>query len=733
MRKITIQPTYNVTKGFSFGATYHEADGSYSFAIWSPRAEGIRLHFYTATEEKLGSVLLNNRQGGVWYGRVSGVHPGELYAVEALGEEEPAQGLYFKEGRFLVDPYAQGINKAFDYSDDAYFNHNEKFIPKAILPAPSDDFDWQGTHRVFNRRNQVVIYEAHVKGLTKLHPDIPPHLRGTYLGLCHPTMIAHFKRLGITIVQLMPVAASMSEPAVVARGLRNYWGYNPVCFMAPDPRLASVPQNAQVEFKTMVRELHRNGIGVILDVVYNHTAEGGIDGPVLSLKGLDARSYYAYERGADGRLDYQQLINCTGCGNSYNADSRTGLKLVHDAMVYWADVMHVDGFRFDLAVTVARESHEGGRHFSFDRNAAFFKSCSCSHILDSLLYIAEPWDVGTFGYNLGNFPIFWSEQNDHFRDSVRRFWRGEPGLLGEIATRIMGSRDFFAKGERAMNASLNYITYHDGFTLEDLVSYQFKHNDINGEHNQDGSNENYSTNCGIEGPTDDPFIKARRAQLKRNLMATLIIAQGIPHILGGDELFRTQRGNNNAYCQDNDISYCNWHLTPEKKDFINLIGRLTRIRLSSRVLRELALDDDNFYRVEERTLVRWRLPNGHLMEPHHWHDPAVDALLLYIGERSPEGERWCIILNHSQRQLVFTLPELSENRCWHVLADTSEPDGVPRRFNEQSATEGVSDPCSIKLLVSVPNLDKFTTRLDLEDYGKLRHGRSADPRYGHHN
>ncbi len=730
MGHIIIKPSYSVTKGFSFGATYNE-DGSYSFAVWSPRAEGMRLHFYTPNEEKIDCVELNNRQGGVWYGTIEGLRPGELYALEALGPDDPAQGMFFKAGRFLVDPYATALNKAFDYSEEAYLHHNEAFIPKAVLPGP-DDFDWEGTSRIFNRRNQVIVYEAHVKGLTKLHPEIPPHLRGTYLGLCHPAMIAHFKRLGITIVQLMPVAASMTEPAVAARGLKNYWGYNPVCFMAPDPRLASDPRNAPQEFKTMVRELHKNGIGVILDVVFNHTAEGGVQGPVLSFKGLDARAYYAYERGSDGHLDYGRMLNCTGCGNSFNADNRTGLKVVHDAMLYWAEKMRIDGFRFDLAVTVARESHEGGRHFSFDRNAAFFKSCSCSRVLNSLLYIAEPWDLGEHGYNLGNFPMHWSEQNDHFRDSVRRFWRGEPHLLGEIATRIMGSRDFFKKGERAMNASLNYITYHDGFTLEDLVSYSFKHNDANGENNQDGSNENYSTNCGSEGPSEDALIKARRLQLKRNLMATLIIAQGIPHLLGGDELFRTQRGNNNAYCQDNDISYYNWHLNREQQDFITFIGRLARIRLSSQVLRELALDDDNFYRTEDKTLVRWRLPDGHLMEPHHWNDPSVDALLLYIGERASDGERWCIIINHSSRQLVFSLPELYEDRCWHVIFDSSEADGLPRRFNEESATEGVIAAQSIKLLVSAPNLAKFTTTIDLEAYGHMLHGRSASPLYGHH-
>ncbi len=733
-RKLSLKPSYSVTKGFSFGAEYNE-DGSYSFAVWSPRAQAVRLHFYTPDEEKIGTLTLNNRQGGVWYGRVEGLNPGELYALEALGEDNPEQGLYFKEGRFLVDPYAKQLNKSFIYSDDAYFHHNESFIPKAVLQG-SDHFDWQGTGRIFNSRSQAVVYEAHVKGLTKLHPEIPAQLRGTYLGLCHPVMIEHFKRLGITIIQLMPIAASMTEPAVAARGLVNYWGYNPVCFLAPDPRYACDPKNILTEFKTMVRTLHQNGIGVILDVVYNHTAEGGRDGPVLSFRGLDARSYYAYELDAQGQPDYTRLLNCTGCGNSFNTDSTTGLMAVHRALCYWAEQMRVDGFRFDLAVTCGRESHEGGRHFAFSRSAAFFKSCAISKSINSLFYIAEPWDLGEQGYNLGHFPLHWSEQNDHFRDSVRRFWRGDPGFLGEIGTRIMGSRDFFLKGQRSMNASLNYITYHDGFTLQDLVSYSRKHNEANGEHNQDGSNENYSTNCGVEGPTDDSAVLARRAQLKRNLIATLIIAQGIPHLLAGDELGRTQQGNNNAYCQDNDLSYCRWRLSPADQEFINYIGRLNRIRLKSVVLKELALDDDNFYQKEDQTLVRWRRPDGHLMEESDWNNPNTKAVLIYIGQRDIRGERWCIILNQGEQEMMFRLPEIGQQRHWRALLDSAEPDGEPRRFNEQSATAGVVRPFSVKVLISADNVDGIATSIDTELYGTLRHGNRSGglmKLYGHHN
>lgn len=718
MAGIELLPMPGVGKGLNFGASLN-ADGSYTFGIWSPSAEGMRLHFYLPDETKLGTLELTDREGGVWYARVGGLKPGFLYAIEALGQEDHSRGLYFREGRFLVDPYAVELNKPFKYSDDLYFNHNEEFIPKAVLQG-EDDFDWQGDKRVFNYRRQSVVYEAHVRGMTMLHPDVPQNLRGTYLGLCCPEIIAHFKRMGITIVQLMPIAASMTEPGVAARGLTNYWGYNPGCFMAPDPRYASDPKNAVNEFKTMVRTLHQNGIGVILDVVFNHTAEGGVDGPVLSFKGLDARNYFAYARNESGLTDFNQPLNCSGCGNAFNCDSTIGLMTVHRSMLYWAEQMHVDGFRFDLAVTLGRESHEGGRHFAFDMNSAFFKLCDCSKSLGPLLMIAEPWDLGELGYNLGNFPLHWSEQNDHFRDGMRRFWRGEPGMLGEIATRLMGSRDFFHKGERAMTASLNYVTYHDGFTLEDLVSYAFKHNDVNGEDNRDGSSENFSTNCGIEGPTDDPEIIHRREQLKRNLMACTIIAQGMPHILGGDELGRTQQGNNNAYCQDNDISYYNWNISKHQDEFISFIGRLTRIRLNSKVLQELALDDDNFYKKEDKTLVRWRRPDGHLMGDHDWNDPAVKALLLYIGERDINGERWCIIINQGLSEVMFRLPEIGRLRRWQVLIDTSESDGVPRRFNEASATEGVIAPTSVKVLCSAPNLEHQATIIDTDLYGPER-------------
>lgn len=699
------------------GATY-DGEG-FNFVFWAPDARSLRIHFYTPSEEKKGVVTMTGRKGGVWYAYVTGLSVGDLYAVEALGEEDPGRGLYFKEGRFLADPYAVAFNRPFIYDEDEYLYHSERFIPKAILQG-HDNFNWQGVKKPSFLRNGAIIYETHVKSLTKLHPKVPPHLRGTYLGLAQPCVIEHLKRLGVTVVQLQPVAISMTEPGLVKKGLVNYWGYNPVNFFAPDPRYASEPRNVINEFKTMVRELHRNGIAVILDVVYNHTAEGGFGGPVLSFKGFDNRSYYAFEEGANGRDDYTRYMNCTGCGNSFNTDSPYGLQVVHQAMEYWSRVMLVDGFRFDLATTVARETHRGLPRFIFEPNSAFFKTCFSSRLLSSLLLVAEPWDVGFGGYQLGNFPLGWSEQNDRFRDTVRKFWRGDRGLLGEFATRIMGSRDIFLKGKRSINASVNFVTYHDGFTMEDLVSYNYKHNELNLENNQDGANENYSCNCGQEGPTDDPGVIERRERMKRNLMATVILSQGVPHLMGGDELGHTQLGNNNAYCQDNDLSYYNWNITNIQNRFIDFISNLITLRQSSEILRELNLDDDNFYTSEERITVSWLKPDGEPMTAQDWNNPDCQSFMLHIGELAEDGEDWCFIFNQGESELYYQMPVLAHDHKWSAKIDTSEVDGIPKRFSDDIALEGMVAPFSIKILKSQSVEDK-TRFADMHQEDLWRH------------
>lgn len=671
-------------------------DGCY-FCIWAPDAKELVIHLYTKKEVKLGAFSLQKKKGGVWFGFIKGAKAGDCYALEAKGENDPAKGYYFKEGRFLVDPYAKQLNKAFEYDEDLYLNHSEKFIPKAIIQGP-DTFNWEGVPKVFRDRADVILYEAHVRGMTLLKEEVPLNERGTYLGMCHPSVIAHLKHLGITTIQLMPVAASMSEPFLVKRKLKNYWGYNPVCFMAPNPAYASDPLNAVNEFKTMVKTFHQNGLAVILDVVFNHTAEAGLDGPVLSYKGLDARSYYAFERNQDSSLNYLQYINVTGCGNSFNSDTFISTRLIMDSLKYWLVEMQVDGFRFDLAVTICRESHSGGNYYAFDKNCGFFKAAFANQDTHNALMVAEPWDPGLGGYQLGNFPRGWSEQNDKYRDCMRRFWRGDKGLLGEVATRLLGSRDVFLKGQRSINASVNYITYHDGFTLEDLVSYNYKHNELNLDNNSDGAGENFSYNCGCEGHTKDPEIIKRRWQMKRNLITTLIISQGIPHLLGGDELSRTQLGNNNSYCQDNDLNYLHWNISKEQRYFMDFISKLISELKSSRVLKEINLFDDYFYKFEDDYIAKWRKANGTLLSDQDWHSHDINHLMLYVGDRNYRGERWCLMINNEDRDLMFRMPSILHDRYWHALIDSSEEDGVPRRYSNESGLESMCAAHSVKVL-----------------------------------
>ena len=694
MQKVILDKNGNAVT-LSLGANLVE-DGCY-FSFWSPEAAGIRVHIYDSSEKKIKVAELTERKAGMWFGHVDGVKPGMMYAVEALGEENIAKGLYFKEGRYLVDPYAKALNKPFNYTDDMYKNHNEEFIPKAILGT--QPFDWQGVSKPFHDRDGIILYETHVKGFSKLNKDIPENIRGTYLGLAHESSINHLKSIGITAVQLMPVAASMSEPTLTKNGLSNYWGYNPVCFMAPDPRYASDPANAINEFKTMVRELHRVGISVILDVVYNHTAEGNQDGPVLSFKGLMNRYFYAFERSPQGGPDYERFTNVTGCGNSIYVDGRFVLNVVLDSLRYWLSEMQVDGFRFDLATTVNRESR-GSEIYSFYQNSSFFKSCYCDDIISQAIMIAEPWDIGPGGYRLGGFPIGWSEQNDRFRDTVRSFWRGDSGTMGEFATRLLGSRDIFMKNVRSINASVNFVTYHDGFTLHDLVTYERKHNEANGENNRDGNNNNISANYGVEGETDDPDINARRYQAKRNFMASVILSQGMPHFVYGDECSRTQKGNNNAYCQDNEISWLNWDkITEEDRTFMKFVSKLCEVRRNSQMMRELNLDDDNFHLLKSSYFAKWYHPSGAVMKSEDWAKSDSDSILLFLGNKSIKDELWCYIVNRTDNDLFFTLPALHGDKAtWKVMIDSSEPDGVAKRFSSENHLECVCAANSLKVI-----------------------------------
>lgn len=695
------------------GGAVPSKDGT-AFSVWAPDAAEIVVHIYDKNEQETGVYALPERRGGFWMGFVKGVKPGSLYALESRGGERPGEGFYFKEGRLLADPCAKALSRPFVWNHDLYLNDSKAFMPKSIVPDPKGSFDWQGVAKPAIRREGVILYEANVKGMTMLSEEVPPEHRGKFLGMCHESVIEHLKSLGVTAVQLNPIAACMSESALAEKGLSNYWGYNPVCFMAPDPRFAVDPLHVVDEFRTMVRQLHRAGIAVILDVVYNHTAEGGFGGPVLSMKGLDARRYYAYCVDDHGAREYGKFLNASGCGNSFNCDEMPSLNLVLDTLNYYLSEMQVDGFRFDLAVTLCRESH-GNENFGFVDNSAFVKACFCSDLIGGSILIAEPWDCGMGGYRLGHFPLGWSEQNDRFRDTVRRFWRGDGGLLGDFATRIMGSRDVFFKGYRSINASVNYVTYHDGFTLEDLVSYSQKHNEPNGWGNTDGASENFSTNCGAEGPTDDPVIKARRWQLKRNLVATVLISQGTPHLLGGDEFSRTQRGNNNAYCQDNEISWMKWDRSPGNLDFIKFIGRLTRLRRSSRMLSELNLADDSFHLRQSHYYVHWYTQRGVRMGSNEWNDPGRRLFMLCAGDMDrAEGEQWCILFNGTGENTYFMPPAAPIGRHWVVQADTSVPDGAP---DESDRDVTMSVRCSANSIKIMTLMVQEQGRED--DYGSL--------------
>ncbi|MCR5536316.1 MAG: glycogen debranching protein GlgX [Succinivibrio sp.] len=644
------------------------ADGCY-FAVWAPEASGVRVHIFNEQDEELDCFELPDYQAGVYRGFKPDLGPGTRYALEALGSETPQLGTYFKSSRLLVDPYARILSKPFVYNEELYAHHSAQFIPKAIVPGSEDSFDWEGVGKPQPESGDLIVYELNVRSFTRNCDYIPKEVRGTYLGLAQPFILDYLRHLGVTAVQLLPIAASMTEPELTKRGLHNLWGYNPVCFMAADPRYACNPAKVQDEFRTMVKALHQAGIAVILDVVFNHTAEGGLEGPVLCYKGLDNKHYYAFRE-----QDYSQYLNATGCGNTFNLDEKVGLKLVIDSLRYWVEQMQVDGFRFDLAVTCCRTSYaKDDQDFPFDERSAFLKACFMVDSLRSALMIAEPWDLGRQGYQLGRFPTEFLEQNDLFRDGVRRFWRGDPGELANFATRLMGSRDVFKNQHKPIKSSLNYVTYHDGFTLQDLVSYSHKHNEANLNYNRDGTEENFSTNCGVEGESTDLKVLEQRRQLKRNYLATLLLSLGTPHLLAGDELERTQQGNNNAFCQDNQISYLKWQLSTAEQDFLEFTRNVCALR------HELSfynlLESLDYHCGQHCLSASWYQPNGHVMQACEWENPAQSSFLLQLGQQCAPKESFCILINNSDSPLYFVLPDETYGLNWQVRLDTSTPTG----------------------------------------------------------
>ncbi|MFO6422956.1 glycogen debranching protein GlgX [Motilimonas sp. KMU-193] len=634
-------------------------DAGCNFSIYS-NCHRIWLVLFDQHEQEQTRFLLTEKRGKFWSTFIQGVKVGQLYGYIVEADHNVRQNEINE--KLLIDPYAKALNKPVTWSKEVEFAPNAHVMAKSVVV--DDSFDWQGVTKPNLKASEIILYELHVKGFTWLNSAVPSDLRGTYLGLSHPAVIAHLTALGIKAVQIMPVASFMAEPRLMELGLTNYWGYNPVNFFAPDPRYAI--KDAVSEFKTMVRQFHQAGIEVILDVVFNHTAEGGDGGPILSYKGLAENSYYYFEH-ADNPDIPTRHANFTGCGNTVNLDLPWALKLTLDALRYWSTEMQVDGFRFDLAVTLARERG------AFEPYSAFFKTLFQDPILSQAKLIAEPWDIGPGGYRLGQFPSNWYECNDRYRDNIRAFWRGDSGQIAEFATRILGSRDIFPKNKRSIHTSVNYICYHDGFTLEDLVSYEHRHNHANGEESRDGHGHNLSSNSGVEGPSFDLQVIQRREQRKRNLIATLFLSQGTPHFLAGDEMGRTQGGNNNAYCQDNAVSWVDWNLSDLQRQQLAFCKQMIKLRLQSSIFSQLSLADDGFQNQSEIVQARWYHPDGHFMQKSQWHSATAQVLQLELESNT---EHWLLIFNASEYDVSVTLPELKDTLVnWQCVFDTSVNEG----------------------------------------------------------
>jgi len=668
---------------YPLGATW---DGrGVNFAIASEHASRVELCLFDAADRPIESmrVPLVERTNMVWHGYLPDARPGQLYGYRVHGPWDPRNGARFNAAKLLLDPYAKTIGRplawhpslfAFaagsDGSGDADNSNSAPYAPLAAVIDPA--FDWAGDRRPGTPWHETIIYELHVKGFSALERAIPAALRGTYLGLASEPSIRRLLDLGVTAVELMPVHAHADEYLLHQRGLTNYWGYNTLSYFSPDARFATslAPDVAVREFKMMVRTLHAAGLEVILDVVYNHTAEGDYLGPTLSLRGIDNERYYRLDP-----RDRSRYEDFTGCGNTLNMQSPEVLQLIMDSLRYWVEEMHVDGFRFDLASALAREL------FAVDRLSSFFDVIRQDPVISRVKLIAEPWDVGEGGYQVGNFPPGWTEWNGKYRDAVRRFWRGEAGLLPETATRLAGSSDLYSHSGRLPHASINFVTAHDGFTLTDLVSYEHKHNEANLEQNRDGDPHNLSWNCGIEGLTHDPGIIALRERQRRNFLLTLLVSVGVPMLSGGDEVGRTQRGNNNAYCQDNDLAWTPWDLPADGRALSAFVRRLVALRKSQPVLRRRTFLTG---RSGDPPDVLWLDPNGGELTEAGWADPARRTLgMLLDGEAIPEtnahgervrGDTLLILLSADGRSVPFTLPQSRHGSGWEQLIDTNDPE-----------------------------------------------------------
>jgi glycogen operon protein len=688
-----------------------------NFALYSENATAVELCLFDRDDEET-RLELTEVSNFVWHGYLPGVGPGQRYGFRVHGPWAPQEGHRFNPNKLLIDPYAKAIDsevgngpELFAYSwdapeEDLSFSDldDAHLVPKSVVIDES--FDWGDDTLLHTPWHETVIYEVHVKGFTKLHPDIPEELRGTYAGMAHPAAIEHLQRLGITAVELMPIHHYLSNPGhLVDRGLKNYWGYDSINYLAPfSGYSAGGTLGEQVnEFKEMVKALHRAGIEVILDVVYNHTGEGNHKGPTLSLRGIDNATYYRLVED-----DPRYYMDYTGCGNSLNVRHSQVLKLIMDSLRYWVTHMHVDGFRFDLASALARELYE------VDSLAAFFDIIHQDPTLAGVKLIAEPWDIGEGGYQVGNFPVLWSEWNGKYRDSMRDFWRGEESGLGEFAYRFTGSPDlYFQTNGRRPNASINFITAHDGFTLYDLVSYNEKHNEANGENSQDGESHNRSWNCGVEGETDDPEVLQLRERQKRNFLATLILSQGIPMLLGGDEMERTQKGNNNGYCQDSEISWFNWDLEKVNEDLLDFTRELIYFRRQHPVFRRRKWFQGQAIHGSGISDIAWFNPDGSEMTDQQWDVGYAKSIGVFldgnqIPSPGPQGQRisddsFLLFFNAHYETIEFSLPSVFglENKQWTVVIDTKEPRFITQ---EQVYTDGQAVPVVERSLVLLRRL-----------------------------
>ena len=663
--------------------------GGTNFAIFSQNATRVELCLFDSPDAESESrrITLQRRTNLVWHGYLPGVGPGQLYGYRVHGPYQPEQGHRFNPNKVLLDPYAKAIGRGIKWHDelcgyrrgdpagDGSFDDRDSAEWAALGVVIEGSFDWGDDRPPQTSWRDTILYEAHVKGLTKLHPGVPSELRGTYAGLCSDAAIQHLLDLGVTAVQLMPVHLHVDERDLVERGLSNYWGYNTLGYFAPETRYAAdpSPEGAVREFKQMVKKLHSAGLEVILDVVYNHTAEGDESGPTLSLRGIDNSVYYRLKPG-----NLRACLDFSGCGNTLNTVHPRVVRLVTDSLRYWVSEMHVDGFRFDLASALARVDN------GVDMRSALLTAVSQDPVLSQVKLIAEPWDLGEGGYQVGQFPTGWSELNGPFRDDVRRFWRDDRAMAAAMATRLAGSSDLYAHSGREPSASVNFLTSHDGFTLNDLVSYSEKHNEANGENNRDGESQNHSWNRGVEGPTDNPSVRALRARQKRSLVAALLFSQGVPLISAGDEICRTQQGNNNAYCQDNELSWLSWDLAPEKADFLEFVRHAIVLRRNQPALRRRDFfNGKSILEVEGKDLT-WYHPDGRELGGDAWHGASMACFgALLHGERpdtlngqgeSEIGDTLFLMLNAGAAEIPFLLPSDKASGRWEQLLDTAEND-----------------------------------------------------------